>query len=443
MNKKLIISVLVIGVTIIALVIFNKVASRVDDSNLIAEAKLGYLDITVSGTGELFAEHSVDIKAPEMIQRNQGGQRGGGGDIRLAPLRIQDLIPEGTIVKEGDYIAQLDRTEYDNNMKDDVDRLKNFETNLEMMILDSAVTLTALRDEIKNQRANVSEREMTFRNSKYESPDVIRQAEINYEQALRILEQRIRTYKLRVAQTNQNIKNTKFFLGRVTGRINDTKELLDQFTIKSPGEGMVIYKRDFRGSKRKVGTMISPFDRTIATIPDLSSMFSKTFISEIEVSKIRPGQKVDITVDAFPQKSFKGTIETIANIGETLPNSDSKVFETQIRIDGSDPALRPSMTTGNKILVKSFENVVFIPTECIMTGADSITFVYTRNKLRQVVVPGESNDKNTVIEKGLKSGTKVYLSEPQNHDNFKLAGEEFIPEIKVRAKQRTVLAGRN
>jgi HlyD family secretion protein len=446
MNKKLIISILVLGATIIALIVFNNVASRVDDSNQITEAKLGNLDITISGTGELFAEHSVEIKAPEMIQRNQGGQGGhggGGGDIRLSPLRIQDLIPEGTIVKVGDYIAQLDRTEYDNTMKDDLDRLKNYETNLEMMILDSAVTLTALRDEIKNQRATVSEREMTFRNSKYESPDVIRQAEINFEQSKRILEQRIRTYELRVAQTNQNIKNTQFYLGRVKGRIDDTKELLDKFTITSPGDGMLIYKRDFRGSKRKVGTMISPFDRVIATIPDLTSMFSRTFISEIEISKIKPGLNVDITIDAFPQKSYKGRIETVANIGETLPNSDSKVFETNIRIDGSDPALRPSMTTGNKILVSSFEKVIYIPTECIMTGTDSVTFVYTRNRTRQVVVPGESNDKFTVIEKGLKTGTRIYISEPENHDNYRLSGKEFIPEIKEKARQRTIMAGRN
>jgi HlyD family secretion protein len=445
MNKKLLISILVISVTIIALVVFNNIASRVNDANQIVEAKLGNLDITISGTGELFAEHSVEIKAPEMIQRNQGGggHGGGGGDIRLSPLRIQDLIPEGTIVKTGDYIAQLDRTEYDNTMKDDLDRLKNYETNLEMMILDSAVTLTALRDEIKNQKATVSEREMTFRNSKYESPDVIRQAEINFEQSKRILEQRIRTYDLRVAQTNQNIKNTQFYYGRVKGRIDDTKELLDKFTITSPGDGMLIYKRDFRGSKRKVGTMISPFDRVIATIPDLTSMFSRTFISEIEISKIKPGLKVDITIDAFPQKSYKGRIETVANIGETLPNSDSKVFETNIRIDGSDPALRPSMTTGNKILVSSFENVIYIPTECIMTGTDSVTFVYTRNKLKQVVVPGESNDKFTVIEKGLKAGTRIYLSEPENHESFKLSGKEFIPEIKEKARRRTIMAGRN
>jgi hypothetical protein len=101
------------------------------------------------------------------------------------------------------------------------------------------------------------------------------------------------------------------------------------------------------------------------------------------------------------------------------------------------------MTTGNKILVSSFENVIYIPTECIMTGTDSVTFVYTRNKLKQVVVPGESNDKFTVIEKGLKAGTRIYLSEPATHDKFRLSGKEFIPEIKAQARQRKIMASRN
>jgi hypothetical protein len=78
-----------------------------------------------------------------------------------------------------------------------------------------------------------------------------------------------------------------------------------------------------------------------------------------------------------------------------------------------------------------------------MTGADSVTFVYTRSKTRQVVVAGESNDKFSVIEKGLKAGTRIYISEPVNHENFRLAGEELIPEIKAKARQRTIMAGRN
>lgn len=433
MRKNLIIATIVVAVTIIALVAFNRVTSRVNESVLFAEAKEGRFEITVVGAGELNAEKSVDILAPEMIS----GGRGGGGDIRVAPLKIQDLIAEGTIVKKGDFIAQLDRTDYDNNVKDDRDRLSTLMTNLEMKNLDSAVTLTSLRDEIKNQRYIVSEAEIALRNSKYESPEIIRQAEIAFDKAGRVLEQDERSYRLKTAQAIQDIRNTEYFIQRVTTRINNTQELLKKFTIIAPSYGMVIYKRDFRGSKRKVGTMIAPFDRIVANIPDLSSMLSTTFVSEIDVSNVKRGQKVEITVDAFPNRLYRGTVINVANIGEELPNSDSKVFETQIRIEGTDPDLRPSMTTGNKILVNSTDKAVYIPTECIQSASDSITFVYTKNRLRQVVITGRSNDKNTIIEKGLRPGTKVYVTQPENNGKFRLSGQELIPLIKQRNRMRS------
>lgn len=440
--KKGLITLGIILLTVIALIVFNKFTSRSGSTDTFTEVKTGNFQITVNGTGEIIAERSIDIMAPEMIERDHGSSRGGGGggDIRLAALRIQDLVPEGTVVKKGDYIAQLDRTEYDNSLKDDLDRLESYRTSLEMKILDSAVVLTGIRDDIKNQKANVIEAEIKLLNSKYESPEVIRQAEIAVDKAKRMLEQKERYYKLRVAQTHQEIKNIQFYHKRFNSRVTSLQELLNSFTITSPSDGIVVYKKDFRGNKRKVGTMISPFDRVVATIPDLSSLISRTFISEIEINKIKPGLKVEITVDALPDKSFTGMISSVANIGDVLPNSDSKVFETLIRIDGTDPGLKPSMTTGNKIIVKSFDNVSYIPTECIFSGPDSIPYVFTRNRLKQVVLTGESNDKFTIVEEGLKPGALIYLSEPQDISKFRLAGEDLIPVIRERNRMKYQLA---
>ena len=143
---------------------------------------------------------------------------------------------------------------------------------------------------------------------------------------------------------------------------------------------MVIYKRDRIGAKRKVGSSISPWDNVVATLPDMSSMISKTYVNEIDVSKVKTGQKVEIMVDAFPERNYTGTVISVANIGEQLPNADAKVFEVLIKVDGSDPILRPSMTTGNKIITKTINDVIYIPLECVQAGADSIPFVYTEEQ---------------------------------------------------------------
>jgi len=156
-------------------------------------------------------------------------------------------------------------------------------------------------------------------------------------------------------------------------------------------------------------------------------MISKVYVNEIEISKVKPGQRVSINVDAFRGKSYTGAVLTVANIGEQLPNSDSKMFEVDIKIDGSDPALRPTMTTGNRIIIKTINDAVFIPTECVQTGSDSIPFVYGKNKTKDIVILGESNEKNIIVEKGLEPGSLIYLTPPVNLKNSNWLGRILFP----------------
>jgi multidrug efflux pump subunit AcrA (membrane-fusion protein) len=432
MKRILVISVIVAAV--IALIVFNRMTSKKGSVDSYAEVKQGMFEITVTNSGELIAEKSIDIKGPEIgMGSGQGGNRGGRGfDMHAMDLKIQDIVPEGTIVKEGDYIAQLDRSSYANTLKDELENLKTYQNNVDMKLLDTAMTLTTQRDDIKNQRYIVEEAEITLQQSKYEPPATIRQAEIALDKAKRTLDQKIKSYSLYVAKSRADISHERQHLTREIRLVDDLQDFLTKFTITAPSSGMVIYKKDRNGSKRKAGSTVNPFDRVIATLPDLNSMISKVYVNEIDVAKIKQGQKVNINVDAFPQKSYNGTVMTIANIGEQLPNSDSKMFEVQIKLDGSDPALRPTMTTGNKIVIKTYNDVLYIPTECVQTGSDSIPFVFGKNKTKDIVILGESNEKNIVVEKGLEPGDVIYLIPPLNTENFKLVGEELIPIIKSR-----------
>lgn len=423
MKKTIIITAAFLVVTLAGLIIFNKLASKKNTVSQFAEVSSGKFEITINTTGELVAQNSVDISGPAFTM---------GRDVRASMIKITDLVPEGTMIKKGDYVATLDKTDLDNALKDARDKLTTYQTNLTTALLDTAVTLANVRDQIINQEHAVAEAEMTYHNSKYETTAIIREAEISYERAKRDLEDLKRTYTLNVAQAKANIKISRYWLSRFERRVQDYEDVLAQFVIYSPSDGMLIYKKNRLGTKIAVGSMIDPFDRVVATIPDLKTMLSKAFVSEVEVNKVKIGQKAVITIDAYPDKKFTGTVMTVANIGEKLSNTDTKVFEVMIKIDGTDMNLRPAMTTNNKIMVQTFDNVTYIPNECIQTGADSIPVVYTKNGNRQVVVPGPANDKEIIIEKGLKPGMKLYLAEPEKLSKFKLTGEELIPVIRQR-----------
>ena len=488
MKKRILISLAVV-LAIVALIVFNKVFSKKEESNTFAEVKQGLFEITVNNAGELIAEKSLDIMGPDYNQNDQekqqeqqqqlqqqqrqqqqqsqqqqsqqgqqrtsgqqsgGGQGGGGsqvristggnmgfgggqqrgGDFHMMDFKIQDIVPEGTIVKAGDYVAQLDRSNYVNTLQDAENSLKTLQSNLEMRVLDTAVTLTSLRDDIKNQRYAVEEAQIALDQSKYEPPATIRKAETNLNKQQRTLEQMIKAYSLRVIKNQSDITNQKYTVQNQVELVNNLQKFLSQFTVRAPADGMIIYKKDRLGIKRKTGSSINAFDAVIATLPDLTSMISKVYVSEIEVTKVHPGLKATITIDAFPSKSWTGTVITVGNIGETLPNSDAKMFEVQIKIDGTDMNLRPAMTTWNKIMLKSFDNVVYIPLDCVQAGPDSVPFVYKKNKTRQIVVLGEQNDKYVIVREGLEPGQNIYNMVPPEAEKFRLTGKELIAAAK-------------
>ena len=126
----------------------------------------------------------------------------------------------------------------------------------------------------------------------------------------------------------------------------------------------------------------------------------------------------------------------VANVGEQLPNTDAKVFEVMVRLRESDPILRPGMTTSNTIVTKILEDVVSIPLEAVYV-VDSIPYIYKKGNVRQVVVLGESNENQIVVEQGVEAGERIYLTLPVNHENFTTKGVELIDVIiEKRAAQR-------
>src|SRR5690606_14525826 len=176
-----------------------------------------------------------------------------------------------------------------------------------------------------------------------------------------------------------------------------------------------IYVKGWDGKPMKAGSQIQTWEPNVASLPDLTKMMSKTYVNEVDVRKVKVGQKVEIGLDAYPDKKLSGEVKRVANVGEQRPNSDSKVFEVSIEIEGSDPTLRPSMTTSNRIIAKVIEDALFVPLECLHTQSDSITYVIRKdglNIVKQEVQVGDTNASDAVILAGLSGNERLYLSVP-------------------------------
>lgn len=197
-------------------------------------------------------------------------------------------------------------------------------------------------------------------------------------------------------------------------------DLRQKFNIMAPEDGMVIYVREYDGSKKSEGASIGAWDPTVATLPDLSTMISTTFVNEVDIRKIGKGQHVNIGLDAFPDKKLTGEVIYVANVGEQRPNSDAKVFEVKVEINEMDTTLRPAMSTANEIITDMIPQATYIPLESVFNQGDSISYVYKKSGLetiKQEVKLGKANANEVIVNQGIDAGEKIYLIAPEGMED--------------------------
>ncbi|MDX1636790.1 MAG: efflux RND transporter periplasmic adaptor subunit [Balneolaceae bacterium] len=414
----------------ILLITWLALGSESNDSAVIyASPQQGYFEVTVTTSGELRAKNSTSIRGPERIR-----------EFRIYRVAIERLVPEGTIVEKGDFVAELDRSELTSRLQDARLELQEVESEFEKARLDSALTLSQARDNLINLEYALEEAEIAVEQSQYESPAVQRQVQIDFERAKRELQQARKNYKTQVKQEEATLRQIEANLKQKQGEVQRIQELMKKFTVTAPENGMVIYKRNYDGSKLTEGGSISAWDPVVAELPDFSIMNSITYVNEVDIQKIRRGQTVDIGLDAMPEKELSGFVTDVANIGEQRPNTDSKVFQVKIEVNESDTTLRPAMTTSNTIHVDSRDNAIFVPLETIH-GQDSVNFVFKRVGLEPVmqqVILGLMNENDVIIEEGVTLGDQLYLSMPEDTSGIQ---KNYLPEEIIRKYRQEEIAG--
>lgn len=406
MNKNLL--YVAVGSVIVIVILYFSLGTSGPGGihDITASVVQGKFKVEITTTGELEALRSVQVFGPSDARR-----------FRIGSFTIDKMVDEGTVVKKGDFIASIDKTELFGRIEDKRLDLEQRKAEFEQIQLDTSLNLRQERDNILNLEYIVQEQDLILEQSQYEPPAIIKQNQYNSEKAKRELEQAIERYRIKTLQERARMIEIGSKLREVQLEVDQMLEVLDKFVVNAPQDGMVIYVTN-RGTKVKDGSQISSWNPVVATLPDLTTMQSITYINEVDIRRVTTGQEVEIGLDAFPDKKFTGKVTKVANVGQQRPNSDAKVFEVIIRVNESDDLLRPSMTTSNAIIADELDDVMYIPLEAINVENDSINYVYLKNGVKQEVLMGLTNANDVVIEKGLNPGDKVYLSTPSWGDNL-------------------------
>jgi RND family efflux transporter MFP subunit len=186
----------------------------------------------------------------------------------------------------------------------------------------------------------------------------------------------------------------------------DDRVKKDYSIIRAPFDGVVSKKYT------EVGELLIP-GKQIVTIVNPNLIYVLSTIDEVDVGRLRLGQAVGITVDAFPGEKFQGTIKRISPIvsGGKL---ETRTADVWIYFNEQQPRIKPGMSADVEILVATLQNVLSVPSQAVIErGGKKQVFVANGGSLKpgakatarlRPVEIGETNWSFTQITDGLKSG---------------------------------------
>lgn len=374
----------------------------------IYKVKKDNFEAIISCKGEIQSEKAILINLPDIF---------GNRTLELWDMQIKDLVPEGSIVAKGDYVALLDQGRIKQLKENNEEVLKRILFNYNDAKIDSAVDLVALRNAIDQFAFDLKNKKIEVEQAVYESPAFQRKAQMSYERTSRQMDARVRAYLMTQKTLQIQVSREEAKVKELTLKDQNYQIAFDAARITAPQDGMLIYGRTFgRGGSRKltIGSNVSMQNPIIATLPDLSVLASETYVEEIYIAKIKVGDSVRVFIDALKNQQKIGVISNISNVGQEMSGFESKVFKVIIRISSDNKRIKPAMTTNNEIIISKEQNVLVIPRVALFSnGPDQFVYlkefggVNSRN-----VECGSQSEKFVVIKRGLNEGDKILLSKP-------------------------------
>ncbi len=207
-----------------------------------------------------------------------------------------------------------------------------------------------------------------------------------------------------VAQTARDVAKSTFEssvheIERAEAGSSQARDQLSKTTIYSPIDGTITMLNSKLG-ERVVAT--NQFAGTeVMRVADLGHMEARIDVNENDVVNVKVGQKASITIDAYTERKFKGTVQQIANTGKTTgagTQEEVTNFEVKIRIEDHDVALRPSLSCTAEVETNQVKDAVAVPMQSvtIRTG-DSNLSPEEIEKRKQKIAARDQGDNNAEV----------------------------------------------
>ena len=411
------------------------------------EAKVAEFRLEIVEPGEVESAENVEIKS-------QVKSRGSGG------VSILEIVPEGTLVKKGDFLVRLDDAGLQKELLRQRISVHQANATLVKAQADVEAAKLALQEYLSGTfRQNEEQLESAefvakenFRRAEeylayskklaakgYVSEAQLEADQFAVEKALKELDLaqtklevlRTHTQKAKVNDLNASILTTAARLESARNsyelELTQEREIEDQIvncTILSPAEGEVTY-----ANQNNKGVIIGEGEdvrenQTIIRLPDASRLLVQAKINESRVEQVKAGMICRITIDAIRDVKLEGSVQSVSDY--PWPAFDRyrahiKEYGTKIIINDPPKGLRTGMTAKVTILSELIEEALQIPLPavfrkkgqayCLIAGVDQ------ELELREIDL-GPNNMSHAVVVAGLEEGESVVINPDPFRENF-------------------------
>lgn len=314
----IVVAVLVIALVAVAAIQKNK-GKRTEVT--VAEVERMDLESKVTANGKIEAQRKVDLSANVMGQIVNIGVR------------------EGDVVEKGDFLLQIDQTQLAANTAG------------------AEASLRALFDDRDAARARLAETQSNYQRAvrNFEA-NIISQAELDAAKS---------ATDSAAAQTRA-IENR---IEQARATLSGARDTLSKTTIRAPIPGIVTALPVDEGEVAVIGTMNNP-GTILMTISDMGVVEAVMEVDETDVPSVQVGQTATVTIDAYPNRTFQGTVVRVGSspMSASALGSTSEAVNFEVRIQLEDPPadLRPGFSATAEILTGSRQDVVAIPIQALV-----------------------------------------------------------------------------
>lgn len=368
-----------------------------------AKAEQGPVVRTLRVSGQTSARSFSQLTAPVLR----------GPEARA--LVLMYVAPNGTWVKKGQKIAEIDGQSMQDHVDDLAETIRQAKSDIDNRKVQQAVEWTNLEQTLRVRKAALDKARLDFQAAEVRTDVereilklVVEENEARYNQELKNSQQRKEVHRaeMRILEITEERHSR-----------HRNRHLIDltRFTLHAPADGLFVVQTIFRGGDSQAiqaGDQLSP-GQPFAKIVDPRTMQLEAQINQAETSELRIGQTVEVAFDAFPGLKLPGSIYSIGALAVSGGRSGYYIRAVPVRvaIQGADARVIPDLSASGDVQVSQTEADVRIPLGALRTeGGQHVAWVKTPQGFeKRPVEVAARNNTFAAVSQGLRAGDEVRL----------------------------------